>query len=76
MNSRFCLGLYLDIYHYYLQENKAMNQFIPEPPAIEGLDLSDIVLSCRAEGLLQEIFGQPRYIVLEICISEWIKVVE
>jgi hypothetical protein len=53
-----------------------MNQFIPEPPAIEGLDLSDIVLSCRAEVLLQEIFGQPRYIVLEICISEWIKVVE
>lgn len=56
-----------------LRKLRPNNQLIPEPPVNEGRDLSDIVLSRRAEELLQEFFGQPGWISLERSIAEGIE---
>lgn len=59
-----------------LKKLRPNNHLIPEPPANEGRDLSDIVLSRRAEDLLREFFGQPGWIGLERSIAEGIEGIE
>ncbi|KAJ5519845.1 aldehyde reductase [Penicillium fimorum] len=59
-----------------LKKLRPNNKLIPEPPANEGRDLSDIVLSRRAEELLREFFGQPGWIDLERSIAEGIEGLE
>ncbi|KAL2815047.1 NAD(P)-binding protein [Aspergillus cavernicola] len=53
-----------------LRKLRPENRLIPNPPENEGRDLSEIVHSKRAEGLLRDFFGQPSWICLEQSIAE------
>lgn len=45
---------------------------LPDPPANEGRDLSDIKPSKRAEDLIKEFFGRPGWVSLEESLAEGI----
>ncbi|PYI23170.1 putative aldehyde reductase [Aspergillus violaceofuscus CBS 115571] len=49
------------------------NALIPDPPANEGRDASEILPSRRAEDLLREFYGQPGWISLEETIAAGIE---
>lgn len=56
-----------------LRKLRPGNKLIPDPPANEGRDLSDIVLARRAEQLLRDFFGQPGWVGMEESIAGGIK---
>ncbi|RAL15804.1 NAD(P)-binding protein [Aspergillus homomorphus CBS 101889] len=56
-----------------LRKLRPENALIPDPPANEGRDLSDIVLSRRARQLLHEFYGQPDWVSLEETIAAGIE---
>lgn len=56
-----------------LRKLRPGNKLIPNPPANDGRDLSDIVLAPRAEQLLRDLFGQNSWIGLEESIADGIE---
>lgn len=46
---------------------------IPDPPPNEGRDLSDVILSRRAEQLLRDFLGRSGWVSLEDSIADGIR---
>ncbi|KAI9698119.1 MAG: hypothetical protein M1836_004121 [Candelina mexicana] len=56
-----------------LRKLRPDNKLLPEPPANEGRDLSDVVLAPRAEQLLKNFFARSSWVGLEQSLADGIE---
>ena len=56
-----------------LRKLRPNNKVIPDPPPNEGRDLTEVVLSRRAEQLLCDFFGRSSWVGLEESIADGIE---